>query len=160
MQLGPVPFQLWLGETTLPALIDRIADDACSAAPDLGRSRARDIADLIFRSRLLQTVACARHGVCADIGPAKWGGQGRLPIVVGSARPCHVADEKMDDLPNVFAVAVADALLLAGPPRLDLEERLATLFRRALLPYLFENEHCGHAPECTATRTDPFQSLP
>lgn len=149
--------QLWLGDTTLSVLIDRIAEGACAVAPDLGRSRAREIADLIFRTHAHQTVACAKHGVCSDTGGAVWGGRGRLPITVGPAQPRLLTDSDSFDLPDVFAVAVADATLPLGGAQLDaLKERLATVFRQALVPYLFWNEQCGHAPVCNAATRDPF----
>ena len=127
-------------------------------APDLGRSRAHEIVELIFRTRVQQTVACSRHGVCSDVGPAVWGGRGRLPISVGATRPCRLSDADPTNLPNVFAVAAADAmLLLPGSQRDDLEEQLSTGFRQVLLPYLFENEQCGHSPVCGASPSDPFE---
>lgn len=48
------------------------------------------------------------------------------------------------------------ALPVGGPERDALEERLATVFRQQLLPYLFENKHCDHAPQCLTIRSDPF----
>jgi hypothetical protein len=156
-----MPFQLWLGDITLPALIDRIAEGACAVAPDLTSSRAREIADLIFRTHVHQTVACAKHGVCSDTGPAAWGGRGRLPITVGTTRPCQLSDADSKDLPKVFAVAAANAMLSLGSSQRDaLEERLATVFRQVLVPYLFENEQCGHAPVCHEAPSDPFERVP
>lgn len=151
-------FQLWLGDVTLPSLIHSIADGACAVTPDLARSRAHEVADLIFRTRVRQTVACSRHGVCSDMGPAVWGGHARLPIAAGTARPCQFTDAYSDDLPNLFATAAANATvpLLGRAQRDDVEDRLATAFRKALAPYLFENEHCGHAPNCDTMSSNLF----
>jgi hypothetical protein len=149
--------QLWLGDTTLPALIDRIAGHACAVDPALDFLRVREVADRLLRASVHQTVSCSRHGVCAEVGPAKWGGHGRLPIAIGSTKPCQVPDEEADKLPAAFALAAATlALPLAGPERDALEDRLATVFRQGLLPYLFENKHCEHAPICLTARSDPF----
>ncbi len=154
-----MPFQLWHGDTTLPALIDRIAEGASAIAPDLTVARARQIAETILRPHVHQTVACAKHGACSDVGPAVWGGRGRLPIDAGSTRPCRL-DADSNDLPEVFAVAAADAMpSLENSQRSALLERLATVVRQVLLPYLFENEQCGHAPICRAASSDPFKRV-
>ena len=80
-----------------------------------------------------------------------------MPIVAGNVLPCEFTDAYSHDLPNSFAIAVANATMPQGGAQGDaLEESLATAFRQVLAPYLFENERCGHTPICDTTPSDPF----
>ena len=149
-----MPYQLCLCATPLAFLIDRIAEDANAVAPGLGRPRARELADLLLRARIRQTVACGRAGVCGDVGHAAWGAHHPQPM--GEGRACHLTDEDPYDLPNMFAVAASDTLDLRGQERDALEQRLAGVFRAALAPVVFESPHCGLDPACRSAHRDPF----
>jgi hypothetical protein len=65
--------QIWLGDTTLTTLLDALTRRVCAVAPELQFAPARAVVEGIFRTRVHQTVACAQHGVCSDVGPAKCG---------------------------------------------------------------------------------------
>jgi len=91
-----------------------------------------------------------------------------MPIAGGTARPSLIKAEDAATLPNTFGVAAADAAQGPDSAQQDpawharhraLQERLATVFRQALLPYLFENNQCGHSPVCDAPASDPFEPL-
>ena len=144
-------YELCFADETLDQLLDRMAEDANAVAPGLGRARAREILDRIFQARVTQTTACGRFAECTPEAPVwpTW-----KPSSGGVARPCAFHDPDPYDLPNVFAVACADAL---GPCERDaVEGRLAHVFRGALAEVLFDNRRCGHAAVCSAPSTDPF----
>jgi hypothetical protein len=149
-------YELCLGDQTLDELLDRIATDATSVLPGLGRERARTIADLMFRSRVTQTTSCGRFADCQPAG-SLWGDR-RPPA--GPLGACRWTDIDPYDLPNVFAVAAADACDLDGDARDAAEDRLAAVFRGAIGPLLFQNQHCGHSGVCVAPETDPFLPSP
>jgi hypothetical protein len=149
-------YELCLGDQTLDELLDRIATDATSVLPGLGRERARAIADLMFRSRVTQTTSCGNFAAC-EPRASLWGD--RTPPS-GPVRPCRWIDIDPYDLPNVFAVAAADACDMDGDARDAAEDRLATVFRGAVGPLLFHNERCGHSAACLAPDTDPFVPQP
>jgi hypothetical protein len=146
-------YELCLGNDSLDAVIDRIADDAHAVAPGLPRVRARALAAAMFHARVVQTLACGRFPECQP-QRSLWGEQAPR---TGALRPCGFRDFDPYDLPNVFAAACADELDLSGDYRDATEERLAGAFRSAIAPLLFENERCGHAGICDAVPTDPFR---
>lgn len=145
--------QLCLGNESLGEIIERLATDATAVAPGLGRDRARQIAHVLFRSRVSQSINCGRAWECADVGPSLWGE--RLPIQ-GNVRPCRLRVRDPYDLPNIFAAVAADTLRLGFVERGAVEERLASVFRAVILPLLFQSEHCGRAAVCQAAPMDPF----
>jgi hypothetical protein len=146
-------YQLCLGNQSLGELIERIATDATAVAPGLGRGRARQIAEVLFRSRVRQTVNCGRAWECADCGRAVWGD--RLPAM-GRVPPCQMRARDPYDLPNIFAAALGDSLEIGFVERCAVEERLASVFRCAMAPHLFRSEHCGRSAVCLAAPRDPF----
>lgn len=149
-------YELCLGSEPLPDLIDRIARDANAVVPGLGYGRARELVELIFRTRVRQTSACGLFPEC-EPGPPVWG---RRSPPRGPVRPCAFADSDPDALANVFAASAADLLDVSGDVRDACEERLAQIFRAALQPLLFYNDRCGRAAVCASPRTDPFEPAP
>lgn len=170
-------YQLRLSNERLAEVIDRIAADANAVAPGLGRERARNLLDLLFRTRVVQSAACGKFPQCEDAS-ALWGGKAAPPA--GEDRPCRFGDEDPFDLPNMFAVAATDLMdlgiaasersedahtspgfagrgcALSNDERDSIEERLAAVFRAALQGLVHKNAACGTLDICESDRTDPF----
>lgn len=146
-------YQLCL-DVPLPDLIDDIARAAAEVAPGLGFDEARDVADLLLRTRVRQTVSCGVEGDCAPDGRLVFGGRAAAARV--EVRPCRLHDADAVDLPWMFAACCADRLLPSAVSRPVLELRLAGVFRQALAPRLRASTTCGVSPVCRAEATDPF----
>jgi hypothetical protein len=78
---------------------------------------------------------------------------------VGTSRPARILADPVADLPHQLSLAVVDASIstASSDERARVDLVLTVVFRRALLPYLFENERCGHAAVCGAAPCDPFE---
>src|SRR5262245_1263248 len=104
--------ELCFGDVTLVELVDRIAAAANAVAPTLGQERARELVDLMLRTRVTQSEACGHFDACTP-GPAVFGGGAPR---TGSVRPCRLEDPDPRDLPRIFAAAATDALELKLDP--------------------------------------------
>lgn len=150
-------FELFFRDGTITDLIDRIAVNAASVAPGLGRERARDIAELVFRPMVGQTKACGRFAECWSVQGSVWGQ--KSPPMDG-VRPCFLECDDPFELPVRFAEIAADALEYTGDQRDALEERMAGAMRHSIAPLLFRNIHCGKSRVCAAPASSPFRSEP
>lgn len=141
-------------DAPIAAVVDRIADRAVEVEPRLPRAVARDLADLVLRTRVSQTVICGLHRACRPVGAPVFGGEpAPVPPYV---RPCRLKADDVHELPRMFAAAAADH---ARPERHDrplVARALAAVFRTTLAPMLRENPCCGIDPACDAEVTDPF----
>lgn len=147
-------YQIRLGEEPLVSLLDRLARQAAAVAPGLGRARARQLVDELFRSRVTQGVVCGTTASCAQVA-ALWGHD---DPVTGPVRPCCIEYDDPFALPNAFARSATAQLepLSDSEERDALEERLATIFRAIVGPVLYRTDSCGTLDQCASERTDPF----
>ena len=136
--------QLCVGDESFAAVVDRIAESACTVAPGLEREACRNLVELVFRARVRKTDACGRHPECRPEGPVWGDGTPRE----GDSAGWQDLDPK--GLPAMFAIAAADLAKTPGVGRHAVEERLAGVFRAALGALLFCNPSCGVAPVCRA----------
>lgn len=150
-----MPFQLCFSDLSLSEVLDQMAVDANAVAPGLGRDRARDVLDRLFRARVTQTRACGMYAECDAIAPL-WPGASAPEREWH--RPCAFHDIDPFELPNVFAVAACDLLGLDAEERDSVEGRLAEVFRMSLGKLVFRNNRCGRAAICQAPPTDPFKA--
>lgn len=141
------------GDEPLGTAIARLAADANAVAPGLGRARAHELAELLLRPRITQTIQCGRASECHDVGMPLWG---TARPRVGVTRPCCLEADDPFDLANQFAVAAANELTPLAAERDSLEERLAAAWRNGLGPILVRSDHCGRAAICRASASDPF----
>ena len=147
-----MPYQL-RPDQTLDAIVDRITD-AAVAATSLGRARVHEVADLVLRTRVVQSVSCGRTDDCDEVVGHPWPSETRLADE--AARPCRLEEPDLEALPRMFAVAVADLTRAAPARRAAVESTLAESFRAVLAPMLVETRLCGHGSGCRSPATDPF----
>jgi len=122
-------FELALQEE-LGDFVDRVARDACAAAPGLGCERARGLIDLVLRTRLRRCAACAHENEC------------------GCERPGRHLHDDARELANICASNAAD-LVDRGTVRDGVEARLSSVLYRAFAPVVVDGREC-HA--CAGTR--------
>jgi hypothetical protein len=143
----------------LNELLDRIGLAAIAIAPRLGFVRARDLAELILRTRVKQTVGCGHSPDCFVCG---------RPVVPDTRQPeptwmyrhlCRVECDDADDLPRMFGAVAADLLHPTTPFERDaVEQELSGVFKTIIAPLLNHTDRCGVSRACSSKPKDPFES--
>jgi hypothetical protein len=137
----------------LATVVARTTSLVPTVAPDL----IREIVELVFRTRVVQSAACGRARECQRVVRPVFG-EARRPPTSQPVRPCCLLDADVERLPAIFAVALADLAAPAADARAVLERRLGQEVKNLLAPFIFETEICGTGRPCKSARTDPFTS--